>query len=706
MKAMQLRILCTFAGLMGWGALGAACGGGTRTGEPVATAGAAVGAADAASGEAMGTAPRADASLLQRKLIFGNPERAAPHVSHDGKRLAWLAPKDGVLNVFVAPVGDVSQARAVTDEKGRPIPGFSWAYDNRHILYAIDKNGDENVHVFSVDVGTSSVKDLTPFAKTQGRIQRLSEKFPGFAVVGTNDRDEKYHDVYRVDISSGQRTLLQKNDAFAGFLIDDAFKVRYALKPKSDGGFDLMSSDGKGAFTPFQTIPPEDNLTTGPLGFDKSGTTLFMRESRDRDTSALVALNTQTQKQRVLAEDARSDVAGLLLSPKDGHAQAASFDYERRSWKILDPAIEQDFAYLKTVVDGDMDVISRSQDDKTWTVAYVVSDGPVRFYLYDRPKKSANFLFSNRPALDDVRLARMQPLVIPARDGRSLVSYLSLPPDADTAGTGKPTNPLATVLYVHGGPWARDSWGFNGAHQWLTSRGYAVLSVNYRGSTGFGKSFVNAGDKEWAGAMHDDLIDAVKWATDNAIADRRRVAIMGGSYGGYATLVGLTFTPEVFACGVDVVGPSNLNTLLSSIPPYWAPLLENFARRVGDPRTEEGKRLLSERSPLTRASAIVRPLLIGQGANDPRVKQAESDQIVNAMKAKKLPVSYVLFPDEGHGFARPENRIAFFAVAEMFLAQHLGGVYQPVGDDFQGASISVPEGAEQIPGLAQALARK
>jgi dipeptidyl aminopeptidase/acylaminoacyl peptidase len=705
-KMMQLRFLCTFTGLVSLGALGAACGGGTRAAAPVATADVSVGATAAAAGETLRAAPRADASLLPRQLIFGNPERAAPYVSHDGKKLAWLAPKDGVLNVFVAPVGDVTQARAVTDEKGRPIPGFSWAYDNQHILYAIDKNGDENVHVFSVDVGTSSVKDLTPFAKTQGRIQGLSEKFPGVVVLGTNDRDEKYHDVYRVDIASGQRTLLQKNEAFVGFLIDDSFKVRYALQPKSDGGFDLMLSNGKGAFTPFQTIPPEDNLTTGPLGFDNSGTTLFMRESRDRDTSALVALNTKTQQQKVLAEDARADVAGLLLSPKDGHAQAASFDYERRTWKILDPAIEPDLAYLKTVVDGDMDVISRSQDDKIWTVAYVVSDGPVRFYLYDRTKKSATFLFSNRPALDGLKLARMQPRVIPARDGRALVSYLSLPPDADPTGTGKPNSPLPTVLYVHGGPWARDSWGFNGAHQWLTSRGYAVLSVNYRGSTGFGKSFVNAGDKQWAGTMHDDLIDAVKWATDNAISDSRRIAIMGGSYGGYATLVGLTFTPEVFACGVDVVGPSNLNTLLSSIPPYWAPLLENFARRVGDPRTEEGKQLLSERSPLTRASAIVRPLLIGQGANDPRVKQAESDQIVGAMKAKKLPVSYVLFPDEGHGFARPENRIAFFAVAEMFLAQHLGGVYQPVGNDFAGSSISVPDGAQQIPGLAQALAKK
>jgi dipeptidyl aminopeptidase/acylaminoacyl peptidase len=396
----------------------------------------------------------------------------------------------------------------------------------------------------------------------------------------------------------------------------------------------------------------------------------------------------------------------LLTSPSDGHAQAVSFEYERRAWRVLDPVITPDFEYLKTVVDGDLDVISRSQRDDFWTVSYMVSDGPVRYYLYDRTRKTATFLFTNRAALEGVKLARMYPVVIPTRDGKSLVSYLSLPPAADLDGTGKPREPQPMVLLVHGGPWARDSWGYDGWHQWLATRGYAVLAVNYRGSTGFGKSFLNAADREWGGKMHEDLIDAVEWAKQGGIADRQRVAIMGGSYGGYATLVGLTFTPKTFTCGVDLVGISNLNTFLASIPPYWEPWLEYLARRVGDPRTEDGKKLLTERSPLTRADAIERPLLIGQGANDPRVKQAESDQIVRTMKAKNLPVSYVLFPDEGHGFARPENRIAFFAVAEAFLAQHLGGVYQPVGDDFVGASITVPEGAGQIPTIAGSLPQK
>jgi dipeptidyl aminopeptidase/acylaminoacyl peptidase len=690
------------AGFAGVLALALACGGGSPpAASPADTTGAAP--EEAAAPAPAARQARADASLLPRQLIFGNPDRMGPRISPDGKRIGWIAPKDGVLNVYVAPVDDPSKAKPVTDSKLRPIPFFLWAYDNQHILYAIDQNGDENVHVYSVDVVSGGVKDLTPYDKTQGRIQELSEKFPRAVAIGTNDRDAKFHDVYRVDVVSGQRTLLQKNEGFAGFVVDSGLKVRYALKQRPDGGFDMMQSDGKGGFSQFQTIPADDSLTTSPMGFDESGRTLYLEDSRDRDTSALVALDTKTNQPKVLAEDARADVGGLIVSPIDGHVQAASFDYDRRNWKIVDPSIEADLAYLKTVVDGDLEVLSRSQKDELWTVAYVVSDGPVRYYLYDRKKKAATFLFSNRPALDGVKLAKMHPVVITARDGKSLVSYLSLPPAADAEGTGKPSAPLPMVLLVHGGPWARDAWGFNGTHQWLASRGYAVLSVNYRGSTGFGKGFVNAGDKEWAAKMHDDLLDAVQWAEKSGIADRERVAIMGGSYGGYATLVGLTFTPEKFACGVDIVGPSNLNTLLSSIPPYWAPLLETFARRVGDPRTDEGKKLLEERSPLSRVSAIARPLLIGQGANDPRVKQAESDQIVQAMKAKQLPVTYALFPDEGHGFQRPENRIAFFAVAETFLAQHLGGVYQPIGNDFAGASIQVPAGADQVPGLAEAL---
>ncbi|MDQ3232438.1 MAG: S9 family peptidase, partial [Pseudobdellovibrionaceae bacterium] len=332
-----------------------------------------------------------------------------------------------------------------------------------------------------------------------------------------------------------------------------------------------------------------------------------------------------------------------------------------------------------------------------------LSDGPARYYRYDRPSKKAEFLFSNRPALEKLQLPELRPIIIPAQDGLKLVSYLTVPLSADSDRDGRPSQPLPLVLLVHGGPWARDSWGYNGQHQWLANRGYAVLSVNFRGSTGFGKKFVNAGNFEWAGKMHQDLLDAVDWAVQEKIADPQKVAIFGGSYGGYATLVGLTFTPDRFACGVDIVGPSNLNTLLESLPPYWQPMIEQFTKRVGNPKTEEGRKLLADRSPLHRAGAIKKPLLIGQGANDPRVKQAEADQIVKAMQEKKIPVTYALYPDEGHGFAKPQNRLSFNAIAESFLSSCLGGAHEPIGDDLIGSSLQVPTGVEHVPDLAQAL---
>jgi dipeptidyl aminopeptidase/acylaminoacyl peptidase len=381
---------------------------------------------------------------------------------------------------------------------------------------------------------------------------------------------------------------------------------------------------------------------------------------------------------------------------------------------VLDSDIVGDIAHLQAVADGDFDVLARTLDDTQWIVAYTIDNGPVHYYLYRRPTKHATFLFTNRQALEGLPLAKMHSAVIPARDGLNLVSYYTLPIGSEANGgelvRPRPeagalrARPLATVLLVHGGPWGRDEWGYDTIHQWLANRGYAVLTVNSRGSTGFGKAFVNAGNLEWGARMQDDLLDAVQWAIDAGIADPQRIAIMGGSYGGYATLAGLTFTPETFACGVDIVGPSNLVTLLETVPPYWEPIIKMFTTRVGDHRTEEGRAFLRSRSPLTYVDNIQRPLLIGQGANDPRVKQAESDQIVQAMQAKQIPVTYVLYPDEGHGFARPENNLSFFAVAEAFLAQHLEERFEPIGEDFANSSIVVPTGQEQIPGLADSLA--
>jgi dipeptidyl aminopeptidase/acylaminoacyl peptidase len=447
----------------------------------------------------------------------------------------------------------------------------------------------------------------------------------------------------------------------------------------------------------------EDSLTTSPAGFDKTGKIMFMTDSRGRDTSAFSQIDLGDNKETIMAANDLADVDKFLTHPTEKNIQAVTFNYERQKWQLLDPAIEADMRYLESVADGDLQIVSRTLDDKTWMVAYIMDDGPIRYYVYDRAKKEARFLFTNRAELEGLPLAKMHPTVIKSRDGLNLVSYLTLPYGSDMEQAGRPAEPLPLVLLVHGGPWARDSWGFESEHHWLANRGYAVLSVNYRGSTGFGKKFTNAGNKEWAGAMHNDLLDAVDWAIEQKIADPKRVAIMGGSYGGYATLVALTFTPDRFACGVDLVGPSNLLTLLNTIPPYWAPMLQMFKDRVGDPGTKEGKQLLNERSPLNFVDKIERPLLIAQGANDPRVKRSEADQIVQAMREKKIPVTYLLFSDEGHGFARPENNLAFYAVVEAFLARQLGGRAQAIGDDFAGSTIASPQGSDQIPDLSDAL---
>ncbi len=537
------------------------------------------------------------------------------------------------------------------------------------------------------------------------RIQAVSPNFPDEILIGLNNRNPRFHDIHRLNLNSGEIKLVLQNDQFVGFSTDDDYRVRFGARLTPDGGNELMEPDGKGGWKSFIKIAMEDMLTTSPVTFDKSGDILYMLDSRGRNTAALTAWNLETDESKVLAEDPRTDIIDLMIHPTEKNVQAAATNFTRKEWKVLDESIRADIETLRGVTDGDPEVTSRSHDDRRWTVVFVEDDGPARYYLYDREAKKASFLFTNRSALEGKALATMHPVVVKSRDGLDLVSYLTLPVGSDGDGDGRPEQAQPTVLLVHGGPWGRDSWGYNGLHQWLANRGYAALSVNFRGSTGFGKDFINAANMEWAGKMHDDLIDAVEWAVAEGVAVKDRIAIMGGSYGGYATLVGLTFTPDVFACGVDIVGPSNLRTLLETIPPYWQPLMDMWATRVGDPRTEEGRKFLESRSPLTFVDRINKPLLIGQGANDPRVKQSESDQIVQAMQANNIPVTYVLYPDEGHGFARPQNSLSFFAVSELFLEQHLGGRSEPLGDDLEGSSIQVPNGSERIPGLAEAVGK-
>lgn len=643
-------------------------------------------------------------ALIPREALFGNPSRASGRISPDGKWLSWLAPKDGVLNVWMAPADDPSAARAMTNSTDRPIRQYFWAPDSGSLLYVQDKGGDENFLLYQVDVETGEERTLTPFENTRVSLVGSSHRIKDKVLIGLNNRDPRFHDVWLLDLVSGEMTEVVRNEAgYAGFDADDNLDVRMAYRQNAEGGMDLFRVvGGEVEAEPFASWGLEDSLTTSTAGYTYDGKTLYWLDSRGRDTAALIAENTETGERKVIAEDPRADVGGTLRDPQTGEVEAYSVNYMQTEWMALDPEVKASLDWLRTQLEGDFGIQSRTDDDSKWIVWNDPLVASTRTLIYDRKAGTLEEFYVTRPELEGAPLQPMHPLEIKARDGLTLVSYLTLPPGSDSNADGVPDEPVPMVLFVHGGPWARDGYGYNTAHQWLANRGYAVLSVNFRGSTGFGKDFISAGDLEWGAKMHDDLIDATDWAIAQGIAQADKVAIMGGSYGGYATLAGLTFTPEKFACGVDIVGPSNLETLLETIPPYWEPLVKQFHERMGNPNTPEGLALLKERSPLYKADDIVKPLLIGQGANDPRVKQAESDQIVSAMKQAGIPVTYVLYPDEGHGFAKPANNISFMAVAENFLATCIGGRAEPIGDALEPSTAQIVEGADFVKGLAEA----
>jgi dipeptidyl aminopeptidase/acylaminoacyl peptidase len=618
------------------------------------------------------TAPAIHAELpplIPRDTLFGNPEKAGPQISPDGKYIAYLRPDDkNVLQVWVYPTDKkASDAVSITQDPKRGIRQFFWAYDGKHLLYMQDKGGDENFHLFAVDVAEKKTRELTPFDGVRVQDVELDKHFPNEILVGMNKRNKALFDMHRIKLDSGEEKLDTENPGDAmSFASDAKFQVRGYTSMKPDGGFEVKVKGDDGKWKLVKSVGFEDQAQLA--GFGPDANTLWLIHSADANSLRLVKMNAATGKEEIIAEDKEYDVSGAMIDDDKRIPVAVSFTKARTEWKILDDSVKADFEALAKVRRGDFTVSSQTKDNMKWVVSYVTDDGPTTYYLYDRKTKQADFLFSNNSKLEKLQLAQMEPFDYSAKDGLTIHGYISKP-------VGVEHKNLPAVLLVHGGPWARDNWGYSGTVQWLANRGYAVIQVNYRGSTGYGKKFLNAANKEWSGKMHQDLLDAVDHFVSKGVIDPKKTAIMGGSYGGYATLVGLTFTPEKFACGVDIVGPSNLNTLLATIPPYWAPMKAMFTKRMG-----EDKEFLEKCSPLYRADQITKPLLIGQGANDPRVKQAESDQIVEAMRKNKKEVQYVLYPDEGHGFARPENRLHFFAVSEQFLSKHIGGRSEPVGE--------------------------
>lgn len=603
----------------------------------------------------------ADATLIPLEVLLGNPERASAQISPDGTRLSYVAPLDGVLNVFVGVIG-AGDDRPVTHDTDRGIVNYLWAHDNRHILYVRDRDGSENYRLYDVDLETGVERDLTPFDDVQCRIISLPKRFPNDVLVAINKDNPQLHDVYHLDLTTGKLRKVVDNPGFVDWVIDRDMRVRGAVQPTAEGGDTiLVRDDEESEWRTLLDVPPEDAETTGPITFNGDGTAMYLLLSVGSNTARLVRMDIATGGVEVLAEDPVYDVSGVVLHPDTREIQAATVYGERLEYRIFDESIRGDIEALAQLSPGDLSITDRSDDDATWLVAFNQDAGPVKFYSWDRASQTPTFLFDHRPELNDFPLVPMEPFSFTSRDGLTVHGYLSFPPGVERSG-------LPAVLDVHGGPWARVGWGFDPEAQWLANRGYVVVSVNFRGSAGYGKEFLNAGNREWGAKMHDDLLDAVDHLVGQGYIDAKRVAIYGGSYGGYAALIGATFTPDVFACAVSMVGPSNLNTLIASFPEYWKPLIQVWHKRVGDDPD-----FLWSRSPLSRVDAIKIPMLIAQGENDPRVKRAESEQIVAAMAEHGIDHEYVMYENEGHGFAKPENRLDFYHRVDRFLAKHLGG---------------------------------
>lgn len=630
--------------------------------------------------------------LIPRRSLFGDPARRAPRLSPDGKWIAFIGRHRDVPNIWLAPADDVGAAAPLTQEGGHGILSCRWTADGARLCYLKDREGDENNHLFALTVATGESVDMTPIDGVAARFIAGSARRPSELLISLNERDRRWHDVYLLNLADGKRELVLQHDRFVSFRANRDLKLRMAIAPTGSGGTDYMVPDDAGSWRLLVRIEAEDALASGIAGFGPDDRNFaYFIDSRGRDRAAAVAIDLTSGEATELASDPAAEVVGILIEPDERSLQAVRTLHLRAGWIVIDARIEPHLTRLAGLANGDFQIVSRSRDNRFWIVAHGGDTEPGVYHLYDREAGTARHLFAARPALSGARLNPMQALTIPARDGLALPAYLTRP--ADLANGGDPT-PM--VLMVHGGPWSRDSWSFNPWHQWIADRGYAVLSVSYRGSIGFGKAFTNAGDREWGGRMQDDLLDGVDWAIRNRVADPARIAIMGASYGGYAALCGLAFTPEIFACGIDVFGPSDLEALIANIPPYWQPLIALWRQRVGDISTEEGRRMLHDRSPLHRADQIRRPLLIAHGSNDARLSIAASEAIAAAAQRNGQPVVFLRYPDEGHSLVRQENRLSFHAVAEAFLARCLGGRYEPFGADLENSSMRVEAGAELL----------
>ncbi|HUR99007.1 MAG TPA: S9 family peptidase [Pyrinomonadaceae bacterium] len=618
--------------------------------------------------------------LIDREIFFGNPEYAGAQISPDGKFISFIKPLKDVRNVWVKGVDEpFEKARPLTAERKRPVSGYFWSWDSKYILFTKDNDGDENFNVFAVDPAASpaagsdvpAATNLTNAKGVRTFIYNVPDTEPDFIYIGINDRDKAWHDLYKVQISTGTKTLMRENkDRLTGWVFDNSGKVRMATRSAPDGTTEVLRVDGD-KFTSVYSCGVFENC--GPVNFAKDNKRVYMVSNKgNRDLIQLVLFDPETGKEELVEQDpmGRVDFGNASFSNVTKELISTSYNDDRVRIYFKDKKFEKDYDLIKKRL-GDREIaFGSSTKDETKFVVSTFSDvDPGTVWIFDRKTKNLSTLYQVREKIDRKALSPMTPVRYKSSDGLEIPAYLTLP--KGTAGKNLPV-----IVVPHGGPWGRDSWGYNSMAQFLANRGYAVLQPNFRASTGYGKKFLDSGNNQWGEKMQDDITWGVKYLIDQGIADPKRVGIMGGSYGGYATLAGVTFTPDLYAAAVAIVAPSNLNTLLGAIPPYWESVRVQFAKRMGDYNTPEGRAQLERQSPLNHVAKIKTPLMVVQGANDPRVNKREADQIVIALRERGYPVQYLLADDEGHGFQRPVNNMAMFAAGEKFLAQYLGGRYQ------------------------------
>jgi len=625
--------------------------------------------------------PTGQPPLLDRELFFGDPEISGAQISPDGKFIAFLKPYKDTRNIWVKGVGEAfSAARLVTSDTKRPIPGYFWSRDGKYILFVQDKGGDENYNVYAVNPAEApsageaapKARNLTDLKSVRAAIYSIPKSDPDLIYIGLNDRDQAWHDLYKIRISTGERTLIRKNtERLISWVFDLKDQLRLALRSADNGDTEVLRVDGDGFKKVYSCNVFE---TCGPTRFHKDGKRVYMvtNKGKDIDLIRLVLFDPDTGKEDLVESDPmnRVDLGSPIFSEVTDELVATAYEDERARIYWRDKSFESDYELLKKrLPNKDISFGSSTRDETLWLISAASDVEPGETHLFDRKTKKLTLQYRIREKLPREHLAEMKPIRYKSSDGLEIPAFLTLPKGVEAKN-------LPLIMFPHGGPWGRDSWGYDTFAQFLANRGYAVLQPNFRASTGYGKQFLDAGNKEWGDKMQDDITWGVKHLAAEGVADAKRVGIMGGSYGGYATLAGVAFTPDVYAAAVSIVGPSNLITLLESIPPYWEAYRKIFTERMGDPATAEGKARLDRQSPLNSANMIKTPLLVVQGANDPRVKKAESDQIVVALRERNFPVEYIVAPDEGHGFARPVNNLAMVAAAEKFLSKHLNGRYQ------------------------------